>query len=115
MNYQKTNHCVSCPWVKNGDRSCYFPPDVLERTIVDNHQAERIHYCHSQAEKFCTGYLAYLKTSDPDFARNHALARVAIHFGFLDPAAIPELEVFETIPQMLADHQQRQANDLFNH
>lgn len=103
MKSQKLSACSSCPWLTERDGS-YFKPEALEKTIVDHHQAERIHYCHSNSNHFCTGYLAFLD-SQPDGLFGHSMARMAISLGLLKVDLIPKVAVFTSILDMLLDHQ----------
>ncbi len=103
MGTQKKSACQSCPWLIDR-RNTYFKPDLLRRTVVADHLAERLHHCHSHKETFCTGHLAYLQAT-PEGIEGSMLGRMAIRLNILDPAAIPPLEVFNSLDEMLQDHE----------
>jgi hypothetical protein len=112
---QKPHPCSTCPWLKTSDRDTCFPPEALERSTVDYLKNGHIHHCHSAPDKFCNGFLSYAKYCEPDGLASMKMARLAIAMELLDPELIPKLETFESIDQMLADHQARMKFTLPNY
>jgi Family of unknown function (DUF6283) len=107
MSPQKPHACSTCPWLKTSDRDSCFPPEALERSTVDYLKNGHIHYCHSAPEKFCNGFLSYAVHQLEGGLESMKMARLAIAMKLLDPKLIPKLETFESIEEMLSDHQAR--------
>jgi hypothetical protein len=105
---QKKNMCSSCPWRKDGDRSVYFLPATLQRTIVNDFNEGRVQACHGNHEHMCAGQLAFAehKLGGVEEINN---AQVAIRFGLLKKSSILKSadNIFDSVPEMLEDHEKR--------
>jgi hypothetical protein len=67
----------------------------------------RIHPCHGQHDKFCVGYLSYAKYKKQGGLEAMPIASIGIQWGLIDTAAIDDIDTFDTVSEMLADHQER--------
>jgi hypothetical protein len=105
---QKTKPCANCPFIKPelGDTSC-FHPDSLTRTVVDYLDGGRVHPCHASKDIFCAGYLSYAKYKTPNGLLGMDILMFGINLGLIDPDLITDLDTFDSVPEMLASHQER--------
>lgn len=107
MIRQKKTPCHSCPWLKTSDPDSCFRPETLEKTVGIYLADGRVHPCHGNSEQFCVGYLSYAKYKKEDGLDGMPIATFGIRIGLIDPDAIENLDTFDTVSEMLADHQDR--------
>ena len=105
---QRAAACASCPWIKDGDRSVCFDPDVLSNTVVAAMQHGDTHDCHSAKEYLCSGYLAFAQANLRAGVYGLQMVRIADRLGLFDESLVnKELNVFPSVKAMLADHKRR--------
>jgi hypothetical protein len=105
---QRKGACSTCPWVKDGDRSKYFPPASLKKSVVDAMERGNIHPCHDNKDFMCSGYLSFAEQRLRGGVGALQMVRICGRLGMFDYDMVnTDLNVFGSIKEMLADHKAR--------
>lgn len=110
MSHQKKTPCSSCPWLKTSDQDTCFKPEALERTVGVYLADGRVHPCHGSHDQFCVGYLSYAKYKKEGGLDGMTIATLGIRLGLIDPDKIENLDTYDTVTELLADHGRRSDN-----
>lgn len=88
--------------------------ETLQHTVVYNLDNEYIHPCHTEQENMCTGYLSFVhhKLKAKGGLDSIMLGRLGVARGLIKPNAIPDLDIFDTVEDMLEDHDSKYFNSL---
>lgn len=105
---QRESACSTCPWIKDGDRTCHFDPSTLEKTVVAAMNAGNIHACHSAKEFMCSGYLAFAEKNLRAGVYQLQMVRISDRLGMFNYDLVnKELNTFPSVKAMLLDHKKR--------
>lgn len=105
---QRLSACSTCPWIKDGDRTCSFDPETLKQSVVEYMEKGQIHPCHSASEFMCSGSLAFAEKHLPYGVDTLNMVRIASRLGIFDHSLVNKsLNVFSSVRAMLADHRKR--------
>jgi Family of unknown function (DUF6283) len=105
---QRKGACSTCPWVKDGDRTQYFPPAFLKRSVVHAMERGNIHPCHGNNEFMCSGYLSFAEQRLSSGVDTLQMVRIGGRLGVFDYDMVnTDLNVFGSVKEMLADHEER--------
>lgn len=83
--------------------------ETLQRTVIYNLENGYIHPCHTVQEHMCTGYLSFVhhKLATEGGLQSLMLGRIGLDFGLIKPENIPELNIFDTVEDMLESHESK--------